>query len=52
VVLTQGVRVTIRGTARSRTKTLVSEDRHLGQRARRGSPVGQMSNVTLEAYPE
>ena len=52
VAVTQGVRVTIRGTARSRSKTLLSEDRHIGQRARRGSPVGQISNVTLEAYPE
>ena len=52
VLLTQGPRVTIRGTARSRNKTLLSEDRHLGQRARRGSPVGQISNVTLQAYPE
>jgi len=52
VVLTLGVRVTIRGTARSRAKTLLSEDRHISQRARRGSPVGQITNVTLEAYPE
>ncbi len=52
VIAVQGPRVTIRGSLRSRTKTLVSEDRHLGQRARRGSPVGQISNVTLAAYPE
>ena len=52
VVLTRGARVTIRGTARSRAKTLLSEDRHISQRARRGSPVGQITNVTLEAYPE
>ena len=47
-----GARVTIKGTVRNRIKTLVSEDRHLAQRARRGSPVGQISNVTLAAYPE
>jgi len=52
VLAVQGSRVTIKGTARNRIKTLVSEDRHLAQRARRGSPVGQISNVTLAAYPE
>ena len=52
VVATQGPRVTIKGTVRNRIKTLLSEDRHLALRARRGSPVGQMTQVTLEAYPE
>ncbi|MBL8374053.1 DNA topoisomerase IV subunit A [Accumulibacter sp.] len=52
VVATQGSRVTIKGTVRNRLKTLVSEARHLALRARRGSPVGPMSNVTLAAYPE
>ncbi|WP_313952317.1 DNA topoisomerase IV subunit A [Accumulibacter sp.] len=52
ILAAQGGRVTIKGTVRSRTKTLASEDRHLGLRARRGSPVGQISNVTLAAYPE
>ncbi len=49
VVATLGARVTIKGTVRNRVKTLDSEDRHLGQRARRGSPVGQLANVSLEA---
>jgi hypothetical protein len=35
--------VTIKGMFRNRIKTLLSEDRHLGQRARRGSPVGQLA---------
>ncbi len=52
VVATQGDRVTIKGMFRNRIKTLLSEDRHLGQRARRGSPVGQLGNVTLAASPE
>jgi len=52
VLAIKGPRVTIKGTLRNRIKTLVSEDRHLGVRARRGSPVGQLSNVTLAAYPE
>ena len=52
VIATQGSRVTIKGTVRNRLKTLVSEARHLALRARRGSPVGPMSNVTLAAYPE
>ena len=33
-------------------KTLLSEERHCGLRARRGSPVGQLGNVMLEACPE
>jgi topoisomerase-4 subunit A len=52
VIATQGSRVTIKGTVRNRLKTLVSEARHLALRARRGAPVGPMSNVTLAAYPE
>ncbi|WP_186407416.1 DNA topoisomerase IV subunit A [Candidatus Accumulibacter aalborgensis] len=52
VVAAQGPRVTIKGMVRNRIKTLLSEDRHLALRARRGSPVGQMTQVTLEAYPE
>ncbi|MEF8767406.1 MAG: DNA topoisomerase IV subunit A [Candidatus Accumulibacter phosphatis] len=52
VVAIQGDRVTIKGMFRNRIKTLLSEDRHLGQRARRGSPVGQLGQVTLAAYPE
>ncbi len=48
VVATLGARVTIKGTVRNRVKTLDSEDRHFGQRARRGSPVGQLTNVSLE----
>jgi len=52
VIATQGDRVTIKGMFRNRIKTLLSEDWHLGQRARRGSPVGQLGNVTLAAYPE
>ncbi|MDS4014955.1 MAG: DNA topoisomerase IV subunit A [Candidatus Accumulibacter sp.] len=49
VLATRGAQVTIRGTVRGRSKTLLSEERHCGARARRGSPVGQLSNVTLEA---
>ncbi len=52
VLAIKGPRVTIKGTLRNRIKTLVSEDRHLAVRARRGSPVGQLGNVTLAAYPE
>ncbi|HMW16856.1 MAG TPA: DNA topoisomerase IV subunit A [Accumulibacter sp.] len=48
----RGTRVTIKGLVRNRTKTLASEDRHLGQRARRGSPVGQMNQVILDVFPE
>ncbi len=45
----RGTRVTIKGLVRNRPKTLVSEERHLGQRARRGSPVGQLAQVSIEA---
>jgi topoisomerase-4 subunit A len=51
-VATLGARVTIKGTVRNRIKTLLSEERHCGLRARRGSPVGQLGNVMLEACPE
>jgi len=50
VIAINGSRVTIKGTVRNRIKTLLSEDRHLAHRARRGSPVGQISHVTLEAH--
>ncbi|MBL8394947.1 MAG: DNA topoisomerase IV subunit A, partial [Candidatus Accumulibacter sp.] len=52
VLAIRGPRVTIKGTLRNRLKTLLSEDRHLGQRARRGSPVGQIGNVTLAGFPD
>jgi topoisomerase-4 subunit A len=51
VIATSGPRLAIRGSVRNRPKTLMSEDRHLGQRARRGSPVGQISNITLDHWP-
>ncbi len=50
VIALRGTRVTIRGTVRNRVKTLLSEDRHLAHRARRGSPVGALAQVTLEAH--
>jgi topoisomerase-4 subunit A len=52
VIASHGPRVTIKGVVRNRIKTLVSEAHHVAVRARRGSPVGQLSNVTLAAYPE
>jgi topoisomerase-4 subunit A len=51
-VIATTVRGDDQGNVRNRIKTLVSEDRHVAVRARRGSPVGQLSNVTLAAYPE
>jgi topoisomerase-4 subunit A len=52
ILLAQGAQVTIKGMSRNKIKTLVSEERHLAQRARRGSPAGQISNITLAPYPE
>ncbi|HRD87243.1 MAG TPA: DNA topoisomerase IV subunit A [Accumulibacter sp.] len=51
VIATSGPRVAIRGSVRNRPKTLMSEDRHFGQRARRGSPVGQITNIMLDHWP-
>ena len=51
VIVTRGSRVAIRGSVRNRPKTLPSEDRHLGQRARRGAPVGPLGNITLDHWP-
>ena len=47
VIATRGTRVTIRGVVRNRVKTLLAEERYLSQRARRGLPVGPMTQVTL-----
>jgi topoisomerase-4 subunit A len=52
VLLSVGAQVTIKGMFRNKVKTLISEERHLAQRARRGSPAGQISNITLAPYPE
>jgi topoisomerase-4 subunit A len=48
----QGPRVTIKGNGAQPDQDAGFRRSPSGQRARRGSPVGQISNVTLEAYPE
>ncbi|MFZ2853485.1 MAG: DNA topoisomerase IV subunit A, partial [Rhodocyclaceae bacterium] len=52
ILLAQGPQVTIKGLYRAKIKTLVSEARHVNQRARRGSPAGQINEITLSPYPE
>ncbi len=50
-IVVRGTRVTIRGTFRNRAKELVSDDKHLGQRARRGAAVGLINQPVIEAPP-
>ena len=50
VLLSQGAQVTINGTFRNKPKALVSEDRHLAQRARRGAPAGLVNNIWLSEF--
>jgi hypothetical protein len=39
------------GTFRNRRKELLSEEKHLGQRARRGAAVGLVSNPVIGGPP-
>jgi topoisomerase IV subunit A len=47
-----GTTVTIRGMFRGRVKKIVSEDKHLAQRARRGASIGQINEPVLESPSE
>ena len=49
VIAIEGPVVRITGSVRNRRKETFSEKRHLGQRARRGAPVGAMSNLALRS---
>ena len=51
VLALQGSRVTIKGTFRNKLKTLLSEEKHVGQRARRGATVGLVNQPEI-AYPK
>lgn len=48
VIAVQGAQVVIRGTFRNKEKMLMSDERHFGQRARRGAAVGLINNPVLE----
>jgi topoisomerase-4 subunit A len=52
VVAARGPVVRIRGTFRNKPKTLLSEAKHLGQRARRGAAVGLVNQPLIENLPE
>ena len=52
VIAAMGPVVSIKGTFRNKPKTLLSEEKHLGQRARRGAAVGLINKPILEALPE
>jgi topoisomerase-4 subunit A len=47
----RGTQVEVRGTHRNREKTLLSEERHLSQRARRGAPIGPLQAPRLQEPP-
>jgi len=51
VMVTTGTTVTIKGMFRGKMKRIVSEDRHLAQRARRGAAIGQINDPSLENQP-
>ena len=49
VIAAAGPTVAIKGTFRNKPKTLLSDDKHVGQRARRGAAVGLINQPVIEA---
>jgi len=49
IIAAKGPVVCIKGTFRNKPKTLLSEEKHLGQRARRGAAVGLVNQAELES---
>ncbi|MEI7614353.1 MAG: DNA gyrase subunit A, partial [Betaproteobacteria bacterium] len=49
LVAARGPVVSITGTFRNKPKTLLSDEKHLGQRARRGAAVGLVNNPVIES---
>jgi topoisomerase-4 subunit A len=52
IIAASGPIVAIRGIFRNKPKMLLSEERHLGQRARRGAAVGLMNQATIANLDE
>ncbi|MEI7431515.1 MAG: DNA gyrase subunit A, partial [Betaproteobacteria bacterium] len=52
IIAAKGPVVCIKGTFRNKPKTLLSEEKHLGQRARRGAAVGLVNQAELESLPD
>jgi len=50
-IAVKGPVVAIKGVFRNRPKELISEEKHLGQRARRGAAVGLVNNPVIEGSP-
>jgi topoisomerase-4 subunit A len=48
IIAAQGPVVVIKGSFRNKPKTLLSEQKHLGQRARRGAAVGLVNQPVIE----
>ena len=48
----RGATLLVKGSFRNKPKELVTEDKHLSQRARRGAAVGLVNHPRLEALPE
>jgi topoisomerase-4 subunit A len=47
IIVAQGPIVSIKGTFRNKPKALLSEEKHLGQRARRGAAVGLVNQAEI-----
>jgi topoisomerase-4 subunit A len=52
IIAVKGPVVSIKGTFRNRPKTLPSDEKHLGQRARRGAAVGLVNQAVIESVEE
>ena len=52
VIACQGAVVRVRGTLRNRLREILSEDKHLGQRARRGASVGLIAQASIARLDE
>jgi len=51
-IAVKGPVVAIKGVFRNKPKELLSDEKHLGQRARRGATVGLVNTPTIEGLPE
>ena len=47
IIAAKGTRVAIKGSFRNKPKVLLSEEKHLGQRARRGAAIGLVNQATI-----
>ena len=52
ILAAKGPVVSVTGTFRNKPKSLLSEEKHLGQRARRGAAVGLINQPAIENLPE